>query len=86
MINPTKKPLVINEEQEPCLQRVLDELESYKRRVGRHFDRANRETEHKLRVWNFNKYNMLENLIQEMVDLYGLTRRYPPHKLKLENV
>jgi hypothetical protein len=83
VINAKNKPLVIKDEQEPCLQRVLDELETYKRRVGRHFDRA---TEYQTRVWNFNKYNMLENLIREMVDLYGLTRRYQPHKLKLENL
>ena len=65
------------------LQRSVYELEAYKRRLGRNFDKAK---DHDSRVWYFNRYNNTENLIQELCAKYGLQRKYKPHKLDINKV
>ena len=63
------------------LQQSVYDLEEYKRRLGRNFGQTK---DHHMRVWYFNRYNNLENTIQQLCDTYNLQRRYKPHKLKLE--
>lgn len=63
------------------MQKWVYELEAYKRRLGRNFDR---ETNHVRKVWYFNRYNEVENLIQELCDVHGLDRKTKPYKLPLE--
>lgn len=67
----------------PILQQSVYDLEDYKRRLGRNFDKAN---EHHQRVYFFNRYNEVENTIRRLVDTYGLKRKYEPHKLDINKV
>jgi hypothetical protein len=78
----TQQPTVHLTEHE-ALQRWVYDLEAYKRRVGRYFDK---ETTHYMRVWYFNRYNECENKIQELCDKYHLARNTQPYKLKLEQI
>lgn len=77
----TKQPSVKLPNQEDYVQQAVYELEDYKRRLGRNFDRAKTHAE---RVNFFNRYNSCENTIQMLVDKYHLERKYKPNKLKLE--
>lgn len=65
----------------PLLQKAVYDLEAYKRRLGRNFDRA---TSHKQRVYYFNRYNECENTIQMLCDKFAVNRKSKPHKLNLE--
>lgn len=79
----TQQPSVYLDETPLLLQESVYQLEDYKRRLGRNFDRA---TDHHSRVWYFNKYNHTENLIRELCDRYNLRRKYEPHKLDINKV
>ena len=78
----TQQPSVHLDEY-PLLQQSVYDLEDYKRRLGRNFDKA---TDHHQRVYFFNKYNEVENTIRRLVDTYGLKRKYQPHKLDINKV
>lgn len=67
----------------PLLQQSVYDLEDYKRRLGRNFDRA---TDHHQRVYFFNRYNETENTIRMLCDRYCLKRKYKPHKLDINKV
>jgi hypothetical protein len=67
----------------PIIQKSVYDLEDYKRRLGRNFDKA---TDHHQRVYFFNRYNEVENTIRRLVDTYGLKRKYEPHKLDINKV
>lgn len=64
-------------------QKLVYDLEAYKRRLGRYFDKA---TDHHQRVWFFNRYNETENVIQMLCDKCGVKRKYKPHKLDINNI
>ena len=63
------------------IQQAVTELEAYKRRLGRNFDRTK---DHNLKVYYFNRYNECENVIQSMCAHHRVTRRSKPHKLSLD--
>lgn len=63
------------------LQEIVWDLEDYKRRLGRYFDKADT---HKLKVWYFNRYNEVENTICKMCHDWNVTRKTKPYKLSLE--
>lgn len=67
----------------PLLQKSVYDLEDYKRRLGRNFDRA---ADHHQRVYFFNRYNEIENTIQMLCDTYKLKRKYHAHKLDINKV
>lgn len=77
------QPSVHLDETPSLLQQSVYDLEAYKRRLGRNFDKA---TEHHQRVYFFNRYNNVENLIRELCDRYNLRRKYKPHKLDINKV
>lgn len=79
----TQKPSVYIDERTPLLQNSVYQLEAYKRRLGRNFDKT---SDHNLRVYIFNRYNEAENTIAQLCDMYKLQRKYRPHKLKLEQI
>jgi hypothetical protein len=81
--NVPQKPSVYIHEDTPLLQESVYQLELYKRRLGRNFDKA---TNHHDRVWFFNRYNNVENTIQMLCDKYKLQRKYAPHKLDINKV
>lgn len=66
------------------LQQMVYDLEAYKRRLGRNFDRS--KNNHHMRVYYFSRYNNIENTIQELCDKYHLQRKYKPHKLDINKV
>lgn len=76
-----KSPSVKLPNEEDIVQQGVYELEDYKRRLGRNFDRAKTYEE---RVNFFIRYNKCENTIQMLVDKFHLERKYKPNKLKLE--
>lgn len=79
----TQQPSVFLQEPPSLLQESVWQLEAYKRRLGRNFDKVH---DHHLRVYVFNRYNECENTIQRLCDTYHLDRKYKPHKLKLEQI
>lgn len=78
-----QQPSVHLEDKPSLLQQMVYELEAYKRRLGRNFDRA---TNHHQRVYYFSRYNNIENMIQEICATHGLQRKYKPHKLDINKV
>lgn len=77
----TQKPSVMLKE-DP-IQTAVYQLEAYKRRLGRNFDKVK---DFNLRLHIFNMYNECENSIAELCDKYKLDRLYKPHKLKIEQL
>lgn len=65
------------------LEKSVSELDAYKRRVGRKFDRA---TTREDVIWYFNKYNEIEDTIVDLVNTYHIPRKAKPNKLKLESL
>ena len=65
------------------LEKTVSELDAYKRRVGRKFDRA--RTREDL-IWYFNKYNEIEDTIIDLVYTYHTPRKAKPNKLKVESL
>lgn len=78
-----QQPSVRLDDTPSTLQESVYQLEAYKRRLGRNFDRAKN---HHDRVYYFNRYNECENCIQMLCDKYRLRRNTQPHKLKLEAI
>jgi hypothetical protein len=65
------------------LQEVVKTLESYKRHVGRQYNKAVcREDLNKALDW-WHEYNHTENQIRFICDNYGVTRASKPYKLSI---
>ena len=73
----------VHQDEYPLLQQSVYDLEDYKRRLGRNFDKA---TDHHQRVYFFNRYNEVENTIRMLCDMYHVKRKYQPHKLDINKV
>ena len=65
------------------MQKVVNDLEAYKRRLGVKFDKTPKSN-HQQRCYLWCRYNEVENNIRHMVAHTNAVRKSQPYKLPLE--